>query len=95
MFLSNCPTQDRLDLGRSEPTVEGLIELVQKVATVSQAKRDNSRQGKIMKAFHKFCGTVDSHKAMLELLPSGSEYVSILTGSLNVVIQVFKYIKRA
>lgn len=90
IFLSNCPAQDRLNLDHSEPTVEGLVELVKKVALLSQAKKDNTRRGKAMKAFHKFCGTVDSHKAMLELIPSGNEYVSILTGSLNVVIQVLE-----
>lgn len=60
------------------------------MAAISHAKKDNTRRGKVVKAFHKFCGTIDSHKAMLELIPSGNEYVSILTGSLNVVIQVLE-----
>ncbi|CAJ2501363.1 Uu.00g042160.m01.CDS01 [Anthostomella pinea] len=86
-FLTNCSGQDRLNLARSEPTMEGVIELVQEVTAAAQAKKDSSRRGKAMKYFHKFCRTVDSHKAMLEIIPQGSEYVSILAGTLTVVIQ--------
>ncbi|KAI1383575.1 uncharacterized protein F4822DRAFT_81891 [Hypoxylon trugodes] len=86
-FLRNSSSEDRLDIGRSEPTMQGVVELVQEIAATSKAKRDNSRRGKAMNMFHKFCGTVDSHKSMLELIPEGSEYVSIFAGTLNVIIR--------
>ncbi|KAI1502349.1 hypothetical protein F5X99DRAFT_379172 [Biscogniauxia marginata] len=86
-FLSNSSGHDRLNLARSEPTMEGVVELVQEIATATEDKRGNSRRGKVMKYFHKFCGTVDSHKSMLELIPQGSEYVSIFAGTLNVIIK--------
>jgi hypothetical protein len=87
-FLNNCSEHDRLDITRSEPTMEGVVELVMKAATAAQGKRENSRRGKAMKYFHKFCKTVDAHKSMLEILPQGSEYVSVFAGTLNVIIQV-------
>ncbi|KAI1372639.1 hypothetical protein F4677DRAFT_456379 [Hypoxylon crocopeplum] len=86
-FLRAGSGDDRLDLGRSEPTIEGVVELVKEVAASSKSKRENSRRGKAMKMFHKFCGTIDSHKSMLEIIPEGSEYVSIFAGTLNVIIQ--------
>ncbi|KAI0600022.1 hypothetical protein F4775DRAFT_547723 [Biscogniauxia sp. FL1348] len=86
-FLSNSSGHDRLNLARSEPTMEGVVELVKEIAAAAQTKKDNSRRGKVVKYFHKFCGTIDSHKSMLELIPQGSEYVSIFAGTLNVIIQ--------
>ncbi|OTB06590.1 hypothetical protein M426DRAFT_72113 [Hypoxylon sp. CI-4A] len=86
-FLENSSGNDRLDLSRSEPTMEGVVDLVKEIAASSKSKKDNSRRGKAMKMFHKFCGTIDSHKSMLELIPEGSEYVSIFAGTLNVIIQ--------
>ncbi|KAI5926622.1 hypothetical protein F4810DRAFT_707160 [Camillea tinctor] len=82
-FLVNSSGNDRLNLARSEPTMEGVVELIKEIAATAQTKKDNSRRGKVMKHFHKFCGTVDSHKSMLELIPQGSEYVSIFAGTLN------------
>ncbi|KAI3321962.1 hypothetical protein HD806DRAFT_502412 [Xylariaceae sp. AK1471] len=87
LFLNSCSEHDRLDLTRSEPTMEGVVELVMKAATAAQAKRENSRRGKAMKYFHKFCKSVDAHRSMLEILPQGSEYVSVFAGTLNVIIQ--------
>lgn len=87
-FLKNSPVADRLDITKSEPTIEDVVSLVKEVATISQSKRDNSRRGKAIKLFHNFCSTIESHKSMLKLIPEGNEYVSIFAGTLNVIIQV-------
>ncbi|KAI0141733.1 hypothetical protein GGR57DRAFT_508995 [Xylariaceae sp. FL1272] len=76
-FFHSCRDGDRLDLGRSEPTMEGVIELVQRAMTTAQNSRENSRKGKAMKHLHRFCRAADSHKAI----------VSIFAGTLNVVLQ--------
>ncbi|KAI1644423.1 uncharacterized protein F4817DRAFT_346889 [Daldinia loculata] len=86
-FLKNSPVADRLDITKSEPTIEDVVSLVKEVATISQSKRDNSRRGKAIKLFHNFCSTIESHKSMLKLIPEGNEYVSIFAGTLNVIIQ--------
>ncbi|KAI2776154.1 hypothetical protein F4815DRAFT_485338 [Daldinia loculata] len=86
-FLKNSPVADRLDITKSEPTIEDVVSLVKELATISQSKRDNSRRGKAIKLFHNFCSTIESHKSMLKLIPEGNEYVSIFAGTLNVIIQ--------
>ncbi|KAI0487790.1 hypothetical protein F4859DRAFT_525824 [Xylaria cf. heliscus] len=86
-FLSSCSSADRLDVTRSEPTMEGVIDLVKEITATSQAKNENSRRGKAIKYFHKFCRTIDAHKSILEIIPEGSEYVSVFAGTLNVIIQ--------
>ncbi|KAI1338624.1 hypothetical protein F5Y15DRAFT_407601 [Xylariaceae sp. FL0016] len=86
-FLHSCSGEDQLDLSRSEPTLESVVDLVKRVSATSQTKKHSSRLGKAMQRFHKFCGTVNAHKTMLELIPQGSEYVSVLAGTLNVIIQ--------
>ncbi|KAJ3576728.1 hypothetical protein NPX13_g3610 [Xylaria arbuscula] len=87
LFLDSCSDDDRLDVTQSEPTIEGVVDLVKDIITTSRVKNENSRRGKAMKYFHKFCGTVDAHKSILEIIPEGSEYVSVFAGTLNVIIQ--------
>lgn len=87
-FLSNCASDDRLDVTRSDPTMEGVIDLVREITATSRAKNESSRRGKAMKYFHKFCGTIDAHKSILKIIPEGSEYVSVFAGTLNVIIRV-------
>ncbi|KAI0190855.1 hypothetical protein F4808DRAFT_453783 [Astrocystis sublimbata] len=86
-FLSSCSINDRLDIIRSAPTMEGVIKLAMDIGIDSQSKRESSRRGKAMRYLHKFCGTVDAHKTILEIIPKGNEYVSVFAGSLKVVIQ--------
>ncbi|KAI1124220.1 hypothetical protein F5Y10DRAFT_250067 [Nemania abortiva] len=86
-FLSNCSKDDRLDVTRSEPTMEGVIDLVKELTATSRAKRESSRRGKAMKYLHKFCETINAHKSMLKIIPEGNEYVSVFAGTLNVIIQ--------
>ncbi|KAI1659700.1 hypothetical protein F4813DRAFT_351692 [Daldinia decipiens] len=86
-FLTSSPVADRLNITKSEPTVEGVVDLVKEVTAAAQSKRDSRRRGKAMKLFHNFCSTIDSHRSMLKLIPEGNEYVSIFTGTLNIIIQ--------
>ncbi|OLN96119.1 hypothetical protein CCHL11_03238 [Colletotrichum chlorophyti] len=86
-FRDSCPAADRLDLQASEPTMAGVIDTVQGIQNAWDAKRQNGRLSKAKRLFHKFCGTLNSHKLMIQMLPSANEYVSIFTGTLNVIIQ--------
>ncbi|KAI0551807.1 hypothetical protein F4679DRAFT_124737 [Xylaria curta] len=86
-FLGSCSSHDRLDVTRSEPTMDGVIDLVREVTATSRARNESSRRGKAMKYFHKFCETIHAHKSILEIIPEGSEYVSVFAGTLNVIIQ--------
>ncbi|KAI1144886.1 hypothetical protein F4825DRAFT_475406 [Nemania diffusa] len=86
-FLGSCSSDDRLDITRSEPTMQGVIDLVSEIAAASRSKVENSRRGKAMRYFHRFCETIDSHKSMLHIIPEGSEYFSVFAGTLAVIIQ--------
>ncbi|TDZ54530.1 Acetylcholinesterase [Colletotrichum trifolii] len=85
--MDSCPTADRLDLRRSEPTVAGVIDVVQSLQSKWESKRSSGRISEAKSLFHKFCETLHSHSLLIKLLPSGNEYVSIFTGSLNAIIQ--------
>ncbi|KPM34605.1 hypothetical protein AK830_g11965 [Neonectria ditissima] len=86
-FHSSCSKEDKLDLTQFEPSIEGVVDLVRESNTKWQTKRKKGSGGKFMSTFHSFCGTLDSHSALLKVLPQGNEYVSLFTGSLNAVIQ--------
>lgn len=87
-FYQTCPKDERVDLVQFVPTAEGVVSLVEQIEIKWQAKRKSGLRGKTMMFFHKVCGTIKAHKALLGILPEGNDYVSIFTGVLNVVIQV-------
>lgn len=62
--------------------------MVNKVANEWQNKRTASKSGKYMKHFTSFCETLKAHSSLLEILPDGSEYVSLFTGTLKTIINV-------
>lgn len=68
--------------------MESVVDTVKKMDNAWQAKRKTGFRGKVTSRFHKFCGTLNSHQSLLKLLPEGSQYVSLFTGTLNAVITV-------
>lgn len=87
-FRQSCSKDDQLDLRTSEPTVDSVLDMVERMNKTWQEKRKQGAGRKVMAFFHRFCGTLDSHSSLLKLLPEGNEYVSIFTGTLNAVIKV-------
>ncbi|KAH0598309.1 hypothetical protein MHUMG1_03606 [Metarhizium humberi] len=86
-FRQSCSKDDQLDLSTSEPTVDSVLDMVERMNKTWQEKRKQGAGRKVMAFFHRFCGTLDSHSSLLKLLPEGNEYVSIFTGTLNAVIK--------
>ncbi|KAK1846017.1 carboxylesterase [Colletotrichum chrysophilum] len=86
-FVESSSTSDRVYLRASEPTMNGVIDTVRKLQRNWDTRRNNSRLAKTSRLFHKFCSTLNGHKVLIQILPSGNEYVSIFTGTLNAVIQ--------
>lgn len=89
--MKSSTAADRLDINTSKPTMNGVVDLVHELQRAWDSKRSNGRFARAKRLFHQFCGTLKSHKSFLEVLPSGNEYVSIFTGTLNVLIQVGLY----
>jgi hypothetical protein len=87
-FRVTIPKSEQEDLEGKIPSVEGLIGMVHSVAREWQNKRAESKSGKYMKYFRSFCETLVAHSYMLEVLPSGNEYVSLFTGTLKTIINV-------
>ncbi|WDK13233.1 phytanoyl- dioxygenase family protein [Colletotrichum graminicola] len=86
VFRDSCSDAERLDLSMSQPTMKGVVDTVQAIQKTWEFQRQNGRLNKAKRFFHNFCGTLNSHKLMMTVLPSGNEYVSIFTGALNVII---------
>ncbi|KAJ9142056.1 Phytanoyl-dioxygenase family protein [Pleurostoma richardsiae] len=86
-FQGNCPKEDRLDLLKYEPTVEGVVDMVGDITKNWQSRREKGKTGKASMLFHRFCRTLNSHKNLISILPESNEYVSIFTGTLNSIIR--------
>ncbi|KAF2143196.1 uncharacterized protein K452DRAFT_286025 [Aplosporella prunicola CBS 121167] len=86
-FRISNPEVDRVDLQRSEPTAQDLVDLVEQSMSKWQERRSTGRRGKAMSFFRQFCRSINSHKAVMGILPEGNEYVSLFTGTLNAVVK--------
>ncbi|EPE33341.1 hypothetical protein GLAREA_06353 [Glarea lozoyensis ATCC 20868] len=86
VFRITLPKNEQEALEGTVPSVQGLIGMVESTSKRWQDKRMTSKSGKFMKHFTGFCGTLDSHSYMLEVLPGGNEYVSLFTGVLKTVV---------
>lgn len=93
-FYQTCPENERVNLAEFVPSVEGVIDQVKRVHLKYEAKRKDGITGRTKRFFYSFCGTINAHKSLLGILPEGNEYISIFTGVLHVVIQVFPVFKR-
>jgi hypothetical protein len=87
-FRAGLSKDEQEQIEGKKPSVEGLIAMVSAVANEWQNKRTSSKSGKAMKYFTSFCETLKAHSYMLEILPDGSEYVSLFTGTLKTIINV-------
>ncbi|KUI67665.1 hypothetical protein VM1G_03036 [Cytospora mali] len=87
IFYKGSPKDERLDLNSIEPTIQGVVAMVNSVNAQWQGKRKQGHSGKAKTLFHRFCGTLDSHSSLIKLLPDGNEYVSVFTGTLNAIIK--------
>ncbi len=88
VFRQTIPKNEQENFEGQAPSVEGLVGMVDIVARAWQNKRTTSKTGKFVSNFTGFCETLKSHSYMLEILPDGSEYVSLFTGTLKTIINV-------
>lgn len=75
-------------MNTSEPTIDGVVKTVNMITAQWQAQKKQGRFGRTRVLFHKLCGTLNSHSALIKLLPEGSEYISVFTGTLHAIIKV-------
>ena len=88
LFRQNIPKAEQADFEARPPSVDGLVNMVDSIARDWQNKRNTTKSGRFMKYFISFCETLDAHSTMLEMLPNGSEYVSLFTGALKSIIKI-------
>jgi hypothetical protein len=97
IFLKSCPPEDRLDLRTTEPTIDGVLDLVGNLCAASQAKKQSGFKGKAKRYFHMFCGKLDSYQTILGIIPSNNDYISVFMGAISIIVQVrqeFKSVAR-
>jgi len=86
VFQKNSPKEDRVDLQRFSPSMESVVQMVNEMSSIWRKK--SSKWQKVSRFFTKVGRTLHAHKALLEVLPQGSEYVSVFTGSLTALVKV-------
>ncbi|KAF4536168.1 Phytanoyl-dioxygenase family protein [Lasiodiplodia theobromae] len=60
---------------------------IERVQASWEQKRDNSKFRRGAEYLRSICNTIDSHSAVLEMLPSSNDYASVLCGGLTTVVK--------
>ncbi|KAK7984335.1 hypothetical protein PG989_011737 [Apiospora arundinis] len=55
VFYEGCSHDDRLDLHSSEPSIEGVLEVVKRIEHDWESHRRDTRSGRATHMFHRFC----------------------------------------
>ncbi|KAJ0123668.1 hypothetical protein J7T55_012135 [Diaporthe amygdali] len=87
VFEQRSSKEDRLDDTQFECTIEGVVNMIQKIITRWESKKNQGFANKTKALFHRLCRGINSHSSLLEVLPDGNEYVSLFTGVLTVIIK--------
>lgn len=83
---------DSKDLAKliKNPTPERLEAVVRRAQNELEAKT-HTKVGRVKGWFGKVAGRINNHKYLLDMLPSGDKYTSVLIGGLTACIKVFNY----
>lgn len=70
------------------PSVGKLLELVKEAEKEFEAKLRDTKRGRAKSWFFNFARRVNNHKYLLDMLPLGDKYTSVLTGGFTACIKV-------
>lgn len=87
-FQSSQKQSDRLDLDTVDPSADGIKRLINNALAARGSQGNGGAWSKVKYRFHRICSCLDAHKSLISLLPESSEYVSLFTGCITVIIQV-------
>lgn len=86
-FQDSIPQDERIDTLHSEPSIDGLIKMVAIVSKAWQSKREKGKRGKAAASFHRLCASLDAHSSMLQVVPQGNQYTSLIVGTITSIVK--------
>ncbi|KAF5629627.1 uncharacterized protein FTJAE_8508 [Fusarium tjaetaba] len=87
-FRCDLPQGQQIQLEPNDrPEVNYLFATVTKASATWQFDRDESKLGKLKSKFHSICQTCHDHSSLLAIVPRDDKYVTLLTGSISVIVQ--------
>lgn len=86
-FQERLGARHLIKANQPAPNVNDIVQFIAEMSAKWETDRKSGKYGRIKQYFHKFCAELNSHSNLLELLPAGSEYVSLFTGTLNSIIR--------
>ena len=67
---------------------ESLYNMIRKLQRQHEAKHSKGLLGQTKQRFHRICETIENHSSALKLIPTESEYTSIICGTLGTITKV-------
>ena len=70
------------------PRIKSVVEAVATADSTWKKNRESTKAGRMKTLFSKVCGSLNGHKDLFAVLPSGDKYVCLVTGSVSAIVKV-------
>lgn len=65
-----------------------MVEAVATADSTWKKNRESTKAGRMKTLFSKVCSSLNGHKDLFAILPSGDKYVCLVTGSVSSIVKV-------
>ncbi|KAF4554512.1 Hypothetical protein D9617_4g002670 [Elsinoe fawcettii] len=83
---SKLPKEQRSKI-EDTPSIKELFTAVDDAMKAKKTVRHGTKLGRVKQGFTRVCQSLETHKTLFSLIPSGDKYFSLLTGSLTVIVK--------
>ena len=70
------------------PRLKAVVEAVATADSSWKKNRESTKAGRMKTLFSKVAGSLNNHKDLFAILPSGDKYVCLVTGSVSAIVKV-------
>ncbi|KAL8792171.1 MAG: hypothetical protein Q9195_005267 [Heterodermia aff. obscurata] len=86
-FLKCLPKAHEARIEDGPPRIRTVVEAVATADSTWKRNRESTKAGRMKTLFSKVCGSLNGHKDLFAILPSGDKYVCLVTGSVSAIVK--------
>ena len=87
-FLKCLPKSHEARIEDGPPRIKTVVEAVKTANSTWKNNKESTKVGRMQTLFGKVCGSLNGHKDLFAILPSGDKYVCLVTGSVSAIVKV-------
>ncbi|KAL8687494.1 MAG: hypothetical protein Q9218_006350 [Villophora microphyllina] len=94
-FQKCLPKEHEDNVADGPPKIKAVAEAVAIADSAWKKNRECTKAGRMKTLFGKVCGSLNNHKNLFAVLPSGDKYVCLVTGSISAIVKIAEGVSKA